>query len=78
MSSTKAAVGDYVKCSAKKLNFIVLGGQNTQIQLFDLNHPTVPAFKAKNCPPDKLQLHIPINFPSVALPKATEVRFFIP
>jgi len=39
-----------------------------------LNHPNEAAFKAKNCKPDKLQLHIPIHFPAVALPQASEVQ----
>ena len=72
-SKIEPAVGDEVKCSASKNNLIAIGGENTQLQMFDIENPEKGAtFKSKNCRPDKLQLHIPIHFTSVVLPPKSE------
>ena len=72
-SKIEPAVGDELKCSASKNNLIAIGGENTQLQMFDIENPEKGAtFKSKNCRPDKLQLHIPIHFTSVILPPKSE------
>jgi len=62
-----------VKCSAARGTHLVVGGDETQLQMYDMNVGEKGCiFKAKAPPPDKLQLHIPLHFPSVVLPESSE------
>ena len=38
-SKIEPAVGDEVKCSASKNNLIAIAGENTQLQMFDIENP---------------------------------------
>jgi len=73
-SDTKAKVGVKVRQSKVRRKALVLGGEECQLQMFDLEHLDKGAvFSSKSVKPDKLQLHIPINFPAMALPDESEV-----
>ena len=74
ISETTAKVAGKVRHSKVRRKAIVLGGEECQLQMFDLEHlDKGSVFTAKSVKPDKLQLHIPINFPAVALPTDSEI-----
>jgi len=74
-SKTEQTIKSAGKVRAGKVRrkTMVIGGESTQLQMVDLeNLDKGVVWSAKNVRPDKLQLHIPINFPAIALPEKTE------
>jgi len=62
-----------VRCSAQRANLLAVAGDETQLQVFDMAVGAKGCvFKSKAPPPDKLQLHIPLHFPAVAMPRESE------
>ncbi|XP_042226551.1 WD repeat-containing protein 74-like [Homarus americanus] len=41
-------------------SLIATGGKENDLQLWDLQHPEEPTFKAKNVKPDMLELRVPV------------------
>ena len=73
-SEAKAKAGKKVRCSKIRGKMVALAGDECQLQMFDLEHlDKGSVFTAKSVRPDKLMLHIPVNFPAIALPKNSEL-----
>lgn len=61
--------GEFLTCMRQNpasQNMIATGGKENDLQVWDLEHPEEPIFKAKNVKPDMLQLRVPVWVSGIA------------